>query len=126
MVWENGDSSFSSREYQTDDFIFDYFDNFLSGFIASEITSNHIKDIIVTDHGYEFSTCVNSPSMATGADFESRLTISFDGFITKWICKAVGNDSNEYVSHYIEFNFKYSNVDFSDVDVKISELNTAD
>lgn len=126
LEWDNGESSFSSREYKTDDFIFDHFDNFLSGFIASEITSNHIKDIIVTDNGYEFSTCVNSPSMATGADVESRLNISFDGFITKWICKAVINNSNEYESIYVEFNFKYSNVDFSDVDAKISELNNAD
>ncbi|MBQ3047495.1 MAG: hypothetical protein IJD48_00570, partial [Clostridia bacterium] len=125
LEWNNGDSSFSSREYETDDFVFDQFDNFLSGFIASEITSNHIKDIIVTDNGYEFNAYVNSPAMATGADVESRLNISFDGFITKWICKAVINNSNEYESIYVEFNFKYNNIDFSGIDAKISELNAA-
>lgn len=126
LKWEKDESSFSSREYKTKDFVFEDFDNFLSGFIAPEITSNHIKDIVVTENGYEFSTYVYSPSAVTDADVESRLCISFDGLITKWICKAVGKNSGEYESFYVEFNFKYSNVDFEDIDAKISELTATD
>jgi len=124
LEWDEGESSFSSREYETDDFVFDDFDGFLSDFVASEITSNHIKDIITTENGYEFSIYVYSPDGAQNADVESRLSISFDGFITKWICKCVMKNSEtyEYESHYVEFNFKYSDVDFSKVDAKIAEL----
>lgn len=122
LYWGKNDVTFKNRVYQTDDFIFDHFDSFLSGFVATEITSSHIKDIVITEDGYEFSTFVNSPSMAIDTEVESRFNVSFDGYITKWICKGVKNISNDYESFYIEFNFKYDNVDFGNIDAKISQL----
>jgi hypothetical protein len=124
LEWGDGEDSFSSREYDTDDFVFEYFDRFLSEFVSPEITSEYIKDIVNTEKGYEFSMFVKSPDGALGGDAESRLTITNDGLITKWICKVVLNDEYDYTSYYVEFNFKYNDIDFSSVDAKIAELNS--
>ena len=122
LEWDKEETSFSSREYKTNDFVFDHFDGFLSTFITSEITSDHIKDIIVLENGYEFSIYSTSQE---GYDCQSKLYVSFDGYITKWEMKIINMDNgagDTDSSAYVEFNFKYNNVDFSAIDAKIADL----
>ena len=55
LEWDNGETSLSTREYNSSDFMFGIVDLFLTEFIAPVITKDHIKDIEVTENGYEFS-----------------------------------------------------------------------
>ena len=123
LEWDKGENAFSSLEYNKNIFVLDHFDKFLTEYVAPVITKEHIKDIITTENGYEFIIFSTS---AEGHDCESKLYVSFDGYITKWELKAIHIDDRidePNTSVYVEFNFKYNeDVDFSVVDAKLSEL----
>jgi len=121
-IWEDGQNSFLDREYESDDFSMDSFSGFLEEFVGPVITEDDIKDIKVTDSGYEF-TVVNIIEDSGTMTCESRLFVTFDNYITKWVLKGVTEDQTDYTSYYVEFNFKYNDdVDVKPLDDKIASL----
>ena len=98
-------------------------DLILTQFVGPVITPELIKDIKTTEQGYEFYIFT---STAEEVECESKIYVSFDGYITMWELKALEFDNGigeELTSTYVEFNFKYNDVDFSVLDAKIAGLN---
>ena len=123
LSWNKGNTSFENREYDSEDFTFDIFDLNLTQFVGPVITPELIKDVKTTEQGYEFYIFTTT---ADEIECESKMYVSFDGYITKWEMKALEFDDSiggDLTSTYVEFNFKYNNVDFSALDQKIAELN---
>lgn len=124
LEWENGDESFSSREYKTNDFLFTLLDETLM-----EISEQDVKSVEVAESGYVIKTSSEELNEEDRIVMEFVLNLSFDGYLTSFAGSIlfVEEDDNheEHVeSVSIECNIKYDDVDFSAVDAKIASLST--
>lgn len=121
LVWNNGDNSFTTREYKSSDFhIIDIF----QAVGITTITSEQVKDIEIVENGYIFKVIIEDNDTYSEVTFN----VSFDNYITSLTMNQIKDIKEglveDFESWFIECKFKYDNVDFSALDTKITELST--
>ena len=132
--WNKGETTFSNLAYSTQLWdISSIIDLNATGtsIVLDTLTAEDITDIQVTESGYEFKI-ISSEVVETDGKTNTEITIkvSFDGYFTQILGKAIVRHGTEMYHKDIESitfgaTFKYSNVDFTAVDAKIAELTAA-
>ena len=110
------------REYDTEDFILQL--DILGQIGISTIGADDVKDIKVTETGYEFKVLMGEDNEYTTTTQEVVFNVSKEGYITSFSAKVLlyTKSTDKYESLLAECTYKYSGVDFTALDAKIASL----
>ena len=122
-IWRaQTDTTLVDREYDTEDFILQL--DILGQIGISTIGADDVKDIKVTETGYEFKVLMGEDNEYTTTTQEVVFNVSKEGYITSFTAKVLlyTKSTDKYESLLAECTYKYSGVDFTALDAKIASL----